>query len=97
MRRVGIKGLKDRLSEYLKLASGGERIEVTDRGHVVAEIHPPARRLRGKQSSAELLADLVRQGIATPARRKSAPRSRLRPVMTFDELMRELREDRDAR
>ncbi len=41
MRTVGIKLLKNRLSEYLRLVAAGETILVTDRDRVVAELRPP--------------------------------------------------------
>ena len=41
MRAVGLKILKNRLSEYVRLAAGGETILVTDRDRVVAELRPP--------------------------------------------------------
>ena len=41
MRAVGIRLLKNRLSEYVRLAAAGERILVTDRDRVVAELVPP--------------------------------------------------------
>ncbi len=41
MRTVGIRELKDRLSEYLGRTKSGERVLVTDRGQVVAELGPP--------------------------------------------------------
>jgi antitoxin (DNA-binding transcriptional repressor) of toxin-antitoxin stability system len=49
MRAIGVRELKNRLSEYLRLVRGGERVLVTDRGKVVAELGPPgmsARRTR---------------------------------------------------
>jgi antitoxin (DNA-binding transcriptional repressor) of toxin-antitoxin stability system len=39
--RYGLKVLKDKLSEYLRLAASGETVRVTDRDRVVAEIVPP--------------------------------------------------------
>lgn len=36
MTEVGVKTLKDQLSSYLRLANGGERIVVTDRGRPIA-------------------------------------------------------------
>jgi len=42
MRQVGIRELKDRLSEYLRLVREGEVVEVTDRGSVVAELRAPS-------------------------------------------------------
>jgi antitoxin (DNA-binding transcriptional repressor) of toxin-antitoxin stability system len=41
MKVVGLKVLKNRLSEYVRLAAGGERVLVTDRQRVVAEVVPP--------------------------------------------------------
>ena len=40
-RRVGIRELKNRLSEYVRLVRAGDHVEVTDRGEVVAELVPP--------------------------------------------------------
>jgi antitoxin (DNA-binding transcriptional repressor) of toxin-antitoxin stability system len=38
MKVVGIRELKDKLSEYVRIAKGGESVLVTDRGEVVAEL-----------------------------------------------------------
>ena len=66
MRAVGIRELKNHLSEYVRQVRAGERVLVTDRGKVVAELRQPldpeveadpypelARRIReGKVSAA---------------------------------------------
>lgn len=63
MRAVGIRELKDHLSEYVRLASAGEVVLVTDRDRVVAElVRPGAHRAR----SDALWADLVEQGLVRP-------------------------------
>ena len=36
MRSVGLKVLKNKLSEYVRLAAGGETVLVTDRDRIVA-------------------------------------------------------------
>lgn len=41
MKAVGVRELKNRLSEYLRAVRAGERVLVTDRGHVVAELRAP--------------------------------------------------------
>jgi hypothetical protein len=41
MKAVGIRELKNRLSEYLRFMQGGEEVLVTDRGKVVAELRQP--------------------------------------------------------
>ncbi|HWC04876.1 MAG TPA: prevent-host-death protein [Methylomirabilota bacterium] len=96
MRAVGLKVLKNKLSEYVRLAQGGETILVTDRDRVVAELVPP-RGGRSPSVADAVLVELVRQGWVTPAARPlagSAPRA---PVAAFEELMRELDDARDDR
>jgi antitoxin (DNA-binding transcriptional repressor) of toxin-antitoxin stability system len=44
MRAVGVRELKNRLSEYLRLVRTGEEVLITDRGHVVAELRQPGPR-----------------------------------------------------
>lgn len=41
MKTVGIRELKNRLSEYLREVGRGESVLVTDRGEVVAELTAP--------------------------------------------------------
>lgn len=96
MRAVGLKVLKNRLSEYVRLAASGETVLVTDRDRVVAEIVPP-RAGRGLDLGDALLAEAVRQGwITPPALPDKEPPAR-KPVMSFDQLMRELDRDREDR
>jgi antitoxin (DNA-binding transcriptional repressor) of toxin-antitoxin stability system len=66
MRTVGIKVLKDKLSEYVRLAGGGETILITDHDRVVAELVPPGP-TRAERVPDALLADAVRHGLVTPA------------------------------
>jgi prevent-host-death family protein len=40
MTRVGVRALKDQLSDYLRRAGDGERIVVTDRGEPLAALTP---------------------------------------------------------
>ena len=60
MAQVGIRELKNKLSLYLRRVERGERIEVTNRGEVIALLIPAKE---GKVEK-ELLA-LVEEGIAT--------------------------------
>jgi antitoxin (DNA-binding transcriptional repressor) of toxin-antitoxin stability system len=59
MRAVGVRDLKSRLSEYLRMVKDGEEILVTDRGVVVAELRQPSPRV-GLPYPA--LLEMVRQG-----------------------------------
>lgn len=47
---VGIRELKARLSEYLKLARRGRRIVVTDRGREIAALGPVSEERRTLES-----------------------------------------------
>jgi prevent-host-death family protein len=62
MQKVGLKVLKNKLSEYVRLAAAGETIVVTDRGRAVAEIVPPRRHERES-----FIERGVREGWLTPA------------------------------
>src|SRR3954469_20009930 len=97
MRAVGLKVLKDRLSEYVRLAAGGETILVTDRDHVVAEIGPPARG-RSESPTDAMLADAVRQGwLRPPTIPRDSDLPPRQPVERWSTLQRELSSDRDDR
>lgn len=96
MRAVGLKVLKNRLSEYVRLAAGGETVLVTDRDRVVAELVPP-REGRSATLADALLAEAVRNGlVAPPLLRRDDPPPRA-PVAPLQELLRELAEDRGGR
>jgi antitoxin (DNA-binding transcriptional repressor) of toxin-antitoxin stability system len=96
MRKVGLKVLKNKLSKYVRLAANGETVLVTDRDRVVAELIPP--RVPPEASTAEAKwAELIRQGIVTPAAAPTGKPPRRTPLVPFDQLMKELDEDREDR
>ena len=96
MRVVGLKILKNKLSEYVRLAAGGETVLVTDRDRIIAELVPP-RAERSPLVADARLAEAVRQGWLTPPVFVSGePPPRL-PIAPTRELLDELRRDRDAR
>jgi antitoxin (DNA-binding transcriptional repressor) of toxin-antitoxin stability system len=96
MRAVGLKTLKNKLSEYVRLVTGGETVLVTDRDRVVAEIVPP-RAGRSSILSDAMLADAVRQGWITPPAFTDDSVPPRKPVMPFRDLMKELEHDRSDR
>ena len=96
MRSVGLKTLKNKLSEYVRLARSGETILVTDRERVVAELVPP-REGRSPSLADALLAEAVRQGLVTPPVVTTSGVPPRKPVMKFRDLMRELEQDRQDR
>lgn len=96
MRAVGIKILKNRLSEYVRLAAGGETVLVTDRNRVVAEIGPPSAG-RSPLLQDELLANAVRAGAITPAAIGPGSMPARAPRMTFERIISDLEADRADR
>ena len=96
MRAVGLKVLKNRLSEYVRLAAGGETVLITDRDRVVAELVPPADG-RGQTVDDVVLAQLVRQGLLTPPLLGPSGDVPRRPVLSLNTLLEELDHDRADR
>ena len=90
---VGLKILKNKLSEYVRRAAAGETIVITDRNRVVAEIVPPRR------EPEPVLERGVREGWIRPAKRDAnwpPPRKPI-PGLTLEQLMAELDRDREDR
>lgn len=62
MKAVGVKQLKARLSEYLRLVKTGETVLITDRDEVVAELRPARRQAASPPSLEEQLQALADAG-----------------------------------
>jgi prevent-host-death family protein len=60
MTTVGVKELKNRLSEYLRRVSQGEHVVITDRGRPVATLAPIE-----ESSAARAAWSLVMEGVAS--------------------------------
>lgn len=56
MKTVGLRELKNRLSEYVREVRAGEGVLVTDRGEVVAELVPPGQASDGRGAPSGLVA-----------------------------------------
>ncbi len=96
MKAVGIRELKNRLSDYLRLVRSGEEVLVTDRGEVVAELRPPSKSLT--EGPHPGLMKLVRQGkarLGAPHRGDLYPR--LPALLPEGELPRLIAEERAER
>lgn len=95
MRTVGLKDLKNRLSEYIRLVTSGEVVLVTNRDRVVAELRPPQG--RGPFTSDALLAEAMRRGwLSAPMMVREGPPPRM-PVAPLAEVLRDLDDDRGDR
>jgi antitoxin (DNA-binding transcriptional repressor) of toxin-antitoxin stability system len=96
MKAVGIKTLKNRLSEYVRMASRGEVVLVTDRDQVVAELRPPSA---GRSTALDdaMLAEAVRKGLLRPPLIAGSMLPSRRPCLSFNDLLRGLDRDRGER
>ena len=70
MATVGIRDLKNKLSRYVRRVAAGERVTVTDRGRVVAELVPPGRLASGGPPASQRL---VEAGLLRPALEQGDP------------------------
>ena len=81
MDTVGIRELKNHLSEYVRRVRAGEKIRISSHGEVVAELRSPEPD-RAEQAPAGLR-ELVRQGTARGIVRNEPSRYRTyEPVLT---------------
>ena len=96
MTTVGIRELKNRLSEHLRMVREGEEILVTDRGRVVAALRQPTG-LPGTRAHPELVrhARAGRARIGAPNRPDLYPT--LKPLLPAGAARRLLDEERGAR
>jgi antitoxin (DNA-binding transcriptional repressor) of toxin-antitoxin stability system len=97
MKRVGLRELKNRLSEYVRLVRSGEVVLVTDRGEVVAELRSPGS-LAGDTERHPGLLILARRGVLTLGKPNDPaaypPMPRLLPPGTVQRLLDEERGER---
>ncbi len=96
VRAVGLKVLKNKLSEYVRLAAGGETVLITDRDRVVAELIPPTQG-RSQAVDDAVLAELVRGGWLTPPLIGPGGKVPRHPVARLATILEELDRDRADR
>jgi prevent-host-death family protein len=97
MKSIGLKVLKNKLSEYVARAERGETVLVTNHDRVVAKLMPaaPEDALPHKESVFERG---IREGWITPAKVKGPLPAPPPAVMTLEEMLEDLdwsRADRD--
>jgi prevent-host-death family protein len=97
MLAIGIKALKNHLSEYVRRAAAGEVVLITDRDRVVAELVPPASGRSRHVDDAELAA-LVKDGVIRPPQigPGTAP-LRFETHLSLKKILKELDADREDR
>jgi prevent-host-death family protein len=90
MRTVGLKVLKNKLSEYVRAAAAGETVIITDRGRPIAEI------VRPQAKSESVIERGIREGWIRPAVRGPDWPPKATPIegYTLEQLLADLDEDR---
>jgi antitoxin (DNA-binding transcriptional repressor) of toxin-antitoxin stability system len=97
MRSVDLKDLKNRLRDYIHFAAAGEVVLVTDGNRVIAEIVPPQPGRRLGEAKDDVISRGIREGWITPAKNPGTGPLPRKPVMLFEELMKDLDESRADR
>ncbi len=98
---IGVRELKNKLSEYLRRVERGETVLVTDHGEIVAQLAPPPLYLGSPHESEwEALERLARQGRIRLGRGQplSATAPPLPPPsepIDLQAILHEMRKDRD--
>jgi antitoxin (DNA-binding transcriptional repressor) of toxin-antitoxin stability system len=96
MRAIALRDLQEKLGEYVHLAESGERVLITDRDRVVAELVPP-REDGSPWSGDSPLSDAIRRGWITPPISRNRPLPLPVPIAPLSELLGELAKDREDR
>jgi antitoxin (DNA-binding transcriptional repressor) of toxin-antitoxin stability system len=94
MKTVGLKVLKNKLSEYVRIAASGETVLVTDRDRVVAEIVPPQPEHKHVKKESIIVRG-IREGWIKPATEFGPPPPPPPAVMTLEEMLADLDRSRE--
>jgi antitoxin (DNA-binding transcriptional repressor) of toxin-antitoxin stability system len=97
MRSVDLKVLKNRLRDCIRFAAAGEIVLVTDGSRVIAEIVPPQPGRRLDAAKEDTISRGVREGWITPAANPGTGPLPRKPVVKFEDLMKDLDESRADR
>lgn len=97
MKTAGIRELKNKISDYLRLVRSGESVLVTDRGEAIAEICPLGYSPLPKDMPARLV-EMFRKGqLALGAPNDAAAYPMLPPALAVPAASRLLDEERGER
>ena len=91
---VGVRDLKNQLSQYLQYVKDGEKVVVTEHNKIIAEISVPKK--EGELTAVEeKLARLSKEGLIIPAkRRKSCVKPpQIKEKLDWESIYQKIRED----
>ena len=94
MKTVGIRELKDRLSQYLRMARSGEEVVVTDRGEAIAELRKVEPSKSANQLDPDLLASVSKGSISLGAPNDPAVYPQMPRLMKRHSVLQLLEEER---
>jgi prevent-host-death family protein len=97
MKSVGLRELKNRLSEYVRDVRSGEGVLVTDRGEVVAELLPPGARVDESRIPSALVTLARRGQLTLGASNDAALYPKLSPLLKRRRALALLDEERGGR
>jgi len=96
MKTIDIDVFRNNVGDFIAFANSGEVIRILVGDTIVAELRPPPIDV-GKLSQDEILREWQRRGVMTPAVNPGGVPLKGAPVMSFEELMKGLAEDREDR
>jgi prevent-host-death family protein len=94
MRRVGVKLLKNHLSEYVRATREGETTVITDRGSAVARLIPAEPHRNESVIERGIREGWIRQAVRRP---NWPPQGKPVPGLTLEKLLADLDRDREDR
>jgi len=97
MKSVGLRELKNRLSEYIREVRSGDGVLVTDRGEVVAELIPPGQGIDERGIPSGLVALARRGQLTLGTSNDAALYPKLPPLLKRHRAIALLDEERGAR
>ena len=97
MKTVGLRELKNRLSEYVREVRSGEAVLVTDRGEVVAKLVPPGQATDGRGAPSGLVALAKGGRLTLGANNEGAAYPKLSRLLKRDRASELLDEERGSR
>jgi prevent-host-death family protein len=97
MPTVGLRELKNRLSEYVRKVKSGETVLVTDRGEVVAQLSPPIEQPERPDLPPGLIAMAKRGEVTLGLPHKGVVYPKMPPVLNGITAAQLLDEDRGER
>ena len=92
---VGVRELKNKLSQYLKYVKDGEKVIITEHNRIIAELRAPQNEEK-LSTIEEKLARLSKEGLITLAKRRDScvKLSKIEENLNWEKVYNEIRAER---